>query len=152
VAIVPTGGRSVWALVPDGSKPAPRGVREEEREELDPGLEISDVRMLDLGRRSFQEFAFDVDNLKPVVAVLPMESVPGWSATLDGKPIPALASGPDLLGVYLPAGAHRLGFEWRMPARHRLALLASLAALAAVLGLSIVRGVRRAAGRDLVRR
>jgi hypothetical protein len=144
VAIVPSGGRPVWALLPAGLPPTPKGPREDEREELDPGLEISDARMLDLGRRSFQEFVFDVDNLEPAVAILPMESVPGWSATLDGRPHPVFAAGPDLLGVYLPAGAHRLGVEWKMPFRHRLALLVSLAALAAVLGFWVAGVARRA--------
>jgi hypothetical protein len=152
VEIVPSRGRSVWDLLPEEYHPArPAGVREEEREELDPGLEVSKVEMLNLGKRTFQRFVFDVDNLKPVTAVLPMESVPGWGATLDGKPLPSFAAGPDMIGVRVPAGAHRLEFEWRMPLRHRLSLLVSLAALAVVLGFWI-GGAARATARGKVRR
>jgi hypothetical protein len=141
----------VWALLPEEYRPARPGGREDDREELDPGLEISDIRMRSLHKRSFQRFVFDVDNLRPLVAVLPMESVPGWGATLDGKPLPAFAAGPDMVGVHLPAGAHRLEFEWRMPTRHLLSLLASLAALAVVLGLWI-GGAARALARGRGRR
>jgi hypothetical protein len=151
VAIVPTGGRSVWDLLPEEYRPARPGGQEDAREELDPGLEISDIRMRSLHKRSFQRFVFDVDNLRPLVAVLPMESVPGWGATLDGKPLPEFATGPDMVGVHLPAGAHRLEFDWRMPTRHILSLLASLAALAVVLGLWI-GGAARTVARGRVRR
>jgi hypothetical protein len=151
VAIVPTGGKSVWTLLPEEYRPASAGGQVDDREELDPGLEVSEVRMRNLHKRSFQQFVFDVDNLRPVVAVLPMESVPGWGATLDGKPLPSFATGPDMVGVHVPAGAHRLEFVWRMPTRHLLSLLASLTALAIVLGLWI-GGAARAVARGRVRR
>lgn len=150
VAIVPTGAKPVWSLLPAEHGPAPRAAaKAEEREELDPGLEVSQIEMVDLRRRTYQDFVFDVDNLRPVVAVLPMENAPGWSALLDGRPYPSFSVGPDLVGVHLPAGAHRLELEWRMPLRHRLALFTSLAALVAVLGVwfsgaaRAVRGGRR---------
>jgi hypothetical protein len=140
VPVVQIGDKSVWTLL-SGPKPIPRG-SDAELEELDPGLDASEIAMLDLRRKSFQRFVFDVDDLKPVIALLPMEAVPGWSAVLDGRPLPSFAAGPDLVGVYLPSGAHRLELRWDMPMRHLVALLASLSALAAVLGAWAVRGAR----------
>ena len=143
VAVVPPGMKSTWDLLP-GPRPLARGAPDGEREELDPGLDASEIEMLDLGRKSFQRFVFDVDNLKPVVALLPMEAVPGWSASLDGARTPSFAAGPDLVGVYMPAGAHRLELRWDMPARHVAWLIVSLAALAAVLAAWAVRAFRAA--------
>lgn len=149
VRIVPTAGKSAWSLLP-GAKPSPRGALEEQREEIDPGLDVSEAEMLDLRHKTFQRFAFDVDNLRPVIAVLPMERVPGWTASLDGAPIPAFATGPDLVGVYLPRGAHRLEIRWEMPTRHVLSLLLTLAALAIVVAAwaaGAARAVASARGR-----
>jgi len=132
VRTISTEGKVAWDLLPF-DKPSGHVV-DGEREELDPGLDQSEIEMLDLGKRSFQHFVFDIDNLKPVIAVLPMEMVPGWNAVLDGEAIPSFSTGPDLVGVRLPAGAHRLELRWDMPTRHLIALLVSLAALAFVMG------------------
>jgi hypothetical protein len=147
VKAVLSGEKPLWEQLPEGYRPerAAAGPREEEREELDPGFEISEVRSINLRVRSYQHFVFDVDNIEPIVAVLPMESVPGWGATLDGAPLPTFSTGPDMVGVRLPAGAHRLELEWRMPLKHRISLFASLAALAIVLGLWIVGAARKPA-------
>ncbi len=85
------------------------------REEQDPGFQIVEVEQLDKGSSSMQHFAFDVDVLEPLVAVLPMQAVPGWTAMLDGEPTVAFPTGPDMVGVFLPKGAHRLVFHWKMP-------------------------------------
>jgi hypothetical protein len=108
---------------------------DDERDELDPGLEVADIEMLTPPARTFQRYWFDVDNLKPIVAVLPVENAPGWSATLDGAPHPLFSTGPDLIGVRIPRGAHRLSFQWKMPARHLAWVLVSLAAVLWVLGV-----------------
>ena len=126
------GKQKPWARLEDNDeagarkpKPAPFT----DREEANPVFEVTEINMLDLGRHTFQNFAFDVDNQQPIVAVLPMQNVPGWHAILDGVPIPVFSTGPDMVGVDLPGGAHRLVFEWRMPLSETISLYISLAAL-----------------------
>ena len=112
------------------------------REERDPGLDVATVTQLREGSSSVQNFAFDVDLLKPLVAILPMQAAPGWGATLDGISLPSFPAGPDMVGVYLPKGAHRLVFSWRMPMRDKLWGAISLIALGFVL-LIWIRAIRR---------
>jgi hypothetical protein len=90
-------------------------------------------------RRSNQRFAFDVSSPEPFLAVLPAEAAPGWTATLDGRALAVFPTGPDLVGAQVPAGAHALRFEWRMPGWHRGALAASILALAVALAVSLRR-------------
>ncbi len=105
----------------------------DEREERDEIFETAGLRRLETETRTLQRFAFDVDLLEPIIAVLPMTAVPGWNALLDGKPLELFPSGPNMLGVSLPKGAHRVVFYWKMPARHVSMLVASLLALVIVL-------------------
>lgn len=104
---------------------------------------------LDDAGRSNQRFGFEVRAEEPLLAILPTEAVPGWTATLDGRHLDLFPSGPDLVGALVPAGSHVLRFEWRMPAPHLAALVASLVALAIALVLCI-RG--RPGGSIAVRR
>jgi hypothetical protein len=114
-----------------------------EREELDPGLAVTRIERSQPLGRSHQYFEFWVDALEPVVAVLPAERVPGWRAELDGEPLPVFSTGPDLCGVLLPAGAHRLVFHWEMPAWQRAMQLVSLGGLVFVLGVWGMGAARR---------
>ena len=138
--------KTLWDFLPK-SPPVSKIPAKDHREELDPGFMVADVTALtDNNRLSVQRFAYDVDALKPVTAILPMEAVPGWTATLDDKPIPVFASGPDMLGVRIPEGAHRLVFTWKMPLLGSATLAVSLITLAFVLfilGLAGYRAVRR---------
>jgi len=118
-----------------------------EREELDPGLELADIISFQPRGRTRQLFAYDVDTLEPLVLVLPMELFDGWHLELDGKEHPLFATGPDLIGVHVPRGAHRLVFRWKMPARHWAMLIAAFAGLALVLGVWARAIFRRARGR-----
>ena len=104
--------------------------------------------------RSSQRYAYDVDLLGPAVVVLPSAAVPGWTGTLDGEPLELFATGPDMVGALLPAGAHRLVVRWQMPGWQAALLWTSLAALVmALLSLaSVVAGrmaLRRAMARTL---
>lgn len=90
-------------------------------------------------RRSYQSYRFDVEAAGDLVAILPVQAVSGWQATLDGAPVAVFASGPDFVGTVVPAGAHRLVFTWTMPGWHRACLVVSLLAIVCVL----VVGVRR---------
>jgi hypothetical protein len=115
-------------------------------EEQDPGLENASIRLVSEEPRRFQYFSYDVDLFEPSILILPMERAPGWNATLDGRPLPTFPSGPDMTGVYVGAGAHRVVFHWDMPAWHRALIWVSLGALAAVLGLCVTSAVRRRRG------
>jgi hypothetical protein len=134
--------KSFWDLLPN-KKANPKVQVKDHREEMDPGFEIADVTELsDNNRLSVQRFAFDVDALRPTTTILPTEAVPGWTATLDDKPMPLFAAGPDLVGVVIPEGAHRLVFTWLMPKIHKLALIVSLSTLALVIGILGLAGYR----------
>jgi hypothetical protein len=84
-------------------------------------------------RRSLQHFAFEVSLHNPQLVVLPMTAVPGWKAKLDGAPLNIFPTGPNMIGAYLPAGAHHLVFYWEMPLWHRIALALTFLGLAIVL-------------------
>ncbi len=144
---IPLEQRSAWDLLPEEMKPIVGLNREEEREELDPGIEIAQIEMIMPRSPTYQHFIFDVDNIEPIVVVLPMEMVDGWSAVLDGEPISSFATGPDLVGVSLPRGAHRLSFIWKMPTRHWVMVFISLAALLFVAGVWSRAFWRRATGK-----
>ena len=99
------------------------------RDELDPALEVAEIRLQEDPLRSCQRYDFDVEALREIIAVLPTVPVPGWEVTVDGEPVESFAAGPDLLAFFLPEGAHRVSARWSMPAVDRLFLLLSLLAL-----------------------
>jgi hypothetical protein len=72
---------------------------------------------------------------------------PGWRATVNGVPAPIRATNHLFRGVYLPAGTHRVRFEYR-PWSFSVGAAASLAALACLATLLGMRaGWRRVRGR-----
>jgi hypothetical protein len=127
------GDRLLWDLLPATMRPLASPMNDDGVDELDPGLEVADIRTLVPPRHTYQRYWFDVDALREVIAVLPVENAPGWTVTMDGAPASLFSTGPDLVGVLVPKGAHRLAFAWRMPARHRAMIYVSLLALAVVL-------------------
>jgi hypothetical protein len=148
----PAGQTSVWERLPAKmQRIRSKRPQELEREELDPGFEVAEIKRYQPRGRSHQLFAFDVDALEPLVLVLPTQLFQGWQAELDGKPHPLFATGPDLVGVRLPSGAHRLVFRWQMPGWHKATLVASLLALVLVVGIWAVAIFRRARGRRRVK-
>ena len=71
-----------------------------------------------------------------------MQAVPGWTATLDGEPHPTFGAGPDLVGVLVPKGAHRLSFTWKMPPLGWVSLAMTLSGLLVVLCIWLWSGWR----------
>jgi hypothetical protein len=61
---------------------------------------------------------------------------PGWSARIDGVPVPLLRAHLALLALVLPAGDHRVELTYR-PASFRVGLGLSAAGLLGVLALSL---------------
>ncbi len=137
----------IWDIFPN-EKVIPKIQAKDRREEIDPGFDIVYVdALVDNNRYSVQRYAYDVDVLRPAVAILPMQAVPGWTATLNDIPTYVFAAGPDMVGVFLPEGAHRLVFTWKLPALGLITLITSLVALAFVLiilGRAAVVAWRRA--------
>jgi hypothetical protein len=61
---------------------------------------------------------------------------PGWTALVDGEPVPTLRAQLALLAVVVPAGEHRLEIAYR-PASYRIGLGLSAAGLLGVLALAL---------------
>jgi len=135
--IIPKGKR-IWELLPSTMR-RQKGTKKTKvlREEENRLFEIVQIKMINNGRRSNQHFVFDVDTQEPIIAILPMEAVPGWQAFLNGKPISLYPSALDMLGVFLPPGAHRLSFHWIMPKKDVIAIWISLGTLLLVTGIWI---------------
>jgi hypothetical protein len=139
--------RPIWSYLPRVEEGAGRVPGLGDLEAGDPpGVQIA---AHDDPRQSSQRYAFDIDALEPGAFLLPSVAVRGWRARLDGEPLEVFPAGPDLLGVWLPAGAHRLELFWRMPAWHSAALAVSLvallgSALALIVGVAARLVLRRA--------
>jgi hypothetical protein len=78
----------------------------------------------------------------PAALVLADEYAPGWTALVDGTPVPVLPALLTLRAVALPPGEHVVRFEYRTP-RLVPGLLCSSLALALALLLPLLERVRR---------
>ena len=129
--------------LPAHMKPPPSSTnRVRERDEENPVFEQAHIALVPPKRHTFQHFAFDAELLQPMSAVLPMENYPGWKAYLDGREIPVFSTGPNLVGVHLPRGVHRVRFAWEMPARDRAMLWLSIVSALLVVVYWVRRSVR----------
>ncbi|MBW2276934.1 MAG: hypothetical protein JRF63_05540, partial [Deltaproteobacteria bacterium] len=126
--------RQIWSFLP--LAPSRKG---------SDGVEIESY---DDPVRSSQRYTFDVDVLEPSVIVLPTAAVSGWNAQLGDQPLKIFATGPDMVGALLPAGAHRLKLTWKMPGWQTALLTTSVVALVIAL-LALVLGL---VGRVMLRR
>jgi hypothetical protein len=86
-----------------------------------------------------QSIALAVDAHEASVVATSIPAWPGWIATLDGRPIPALDYNNAFLGFRVPRGAHRLLLRYR-PASVTLGGALSALTLA---GLAVALLVRR---------
>ncbi|MBN2719008.1 MAG: hypothetical protein JXX14_24385 [Deltaproteobacteria bacterium] len=128
-----------WPSLPKEINSAPTNLRTTLREELDPGLEIAQIEHIKPQKHTYQRFVFDVENVEPTIAVLPLNLYPGWKAYINGEAVPTFATGPDLVGVHLEAGVHRLKFKWEMPAHHRFMVFLSIFGVLVVIAIWIRR-------------
>lgn len=103
----------------------------------DPAARI-EVRELERGaRRSAWSFSANA----PGHLVVAQPFYPGWSATLDGRPVPLLRANHAFCAVELPAGAGRVELRYA-PTSFRWGAAVSLATLA-LLALVLLRERRR---------
>ncbi|MBN2344495.1 MAG: hypothetical protein JXX29_01645 [Deltaproteobacteria bacterium] len=130
-----------WTALPEDINNAVPDMRVTPREENNPGLEIAQIDHVKPERHTYQQFVFDVENTEPVIAVLPLNNYPGWRAYLNGNEIPTFSTGPDMVGVHLQRGVHRVKFRWEMPLRHKLTIYVSILALLMALGIWVRRVV-----------
>jgi len=149
ISIPPAGARRVAI---DPGRPLWKQVeRALGRREKGGGPDRVEVKAVPWTTRSNQRFAFDVAAPRGSLLVLPTEAVPGWTARIDGEAAPVFPAGPDLVGVFVGAGSHRLELEWGMPGWHSATLWVSLAALLAAL-LAVALGRVRRVLRPPIRR
>ncbi len=69
---------------------------------------------------------------------------PGWSATVDGRPVSLRRTNHALLGLDIPAGKHRVDLSFT-PSAWKLGIYISLASLVVVAGLAVASARTRAA-------
>jgi len=81
----------------------------------------------------------------PGILVFTESHHPGWSATVDGAPVPVLRVDTLFLGVELPPGGHTVEFRFRPPGFAGFAGVSAAAVLLAVLVPGWVSGRRRRA-------
>ncbi len=85
----------------------------------------------------------DIDAASAFTAQFSVFWFPGWSASVDGRPVPVEAVGPlRLLAVRVPAGGHELAISFGETRRDLVFDAASLLALFMVIGLLVV-GISR---------
>ncbi|MEQ9623722.1 YfhO family protein [Coleofasciculus chthonoplastes] len=77
---------------------------------------------------SNSQIEIQTDSTSPAFLVLSDVYYPGWNATIDGKPIPIFQTNYVLRGVQIPAGNHRVTFEFN-PVSFHLGLGVSSASL-----------------------
>jgi hypothetical protein len=90
----------------------------------------------------------DVDALAPGYLVLSDPWYPGWSCTLDNAPTRLYRANYAFRAAAVPAGKHRLRFDF-LPASYGRGRLISGASLAAIVLLAVVQIVRRRWPQDL---
>ncbi len=88
-----------------------------------------------------EEVALEVALDAPGVLVLADTWYPGWQATVDGQPAALLRANYLFRGLLLPAGQHRVLFEYRPASLTRGAALSLAAAL--ILLIMVLAGSRR---------
>ncbi|WP_147445789.1 YfhO family protein [Corallococcus aberystwythensis] len=68
-----------------------------------------------VSRESPEHFAVEVEAAAPSVLVVNDAYLPGWTATLDGEPVPILAANVAVRAVPVPAGRHTVVMRYRTP-------------------------------------
>jgi hypothetical protein len=79
----------------------------------------------------------EVTAAAPGLVVLADTFYPGWQATVDGQPAPILATNHLFRGVAIPAGHHRVRFEYRPRSVALGAAISLVAVVATVAGLAL---------------
>jgi len=89
---------------------------------------------------------FDTHTAATRFAVVSEVWHPGWRALLDGRPVSLERTDEALLGLFVPAGDHRVEIEFR-PTGWRAGLWVSGIAIAALAGAGLVSGRAGRGGR-----
>jgi hypothetical protein len=119
---------------PDGVAPAPAADREPELQSCE--IIAYEARRVEIAVRAERECC----------VVLSDTWAPGWSATLDGVPVPILRAHRALRGVLSPAGSHRIEMRYA-PESARRGMLAGIAGtLAALASIALGRSRSGAGG------
>lgn len=86
-----------------------------------------------------------VETAESAFLVLSDAYYPGWEATIDGNPTPIYETNHTLRGVFVPAGTHRVQFQFRPAILVAGAFLTALGVLLAIglMGRELFRGDRQ---------
>jgi hypothetical protein len=123
-------GESVW-LAPEATA----------RELLAPPQRAGTCRIESFGNRRLQA---QCEAGLPGLAVFNEQYDQGWSATVDGKPVPVLRANLNVRAIALAPGAHHVVMYYSPPGL-RAGGVVTLASLLALLGLAFAGGRRRRA-------
>jgi hypothetical protein len=115
-------GRGAARRLPTAAPASTTGDVVSERDDLVQGSVAATVRMRRAG-----------------VVVLSASFDPGWTATVDGRPVKTEMVAPALVAVRVPAGTARISFRYRGFADYALLFVLSGVTLAALLTADVVR-------------
>jgi hypothetical protein len=93
-------------------------------------------------RPSPTELEVDVELPRPGVLVVSEAAYPGWTASVNGNPVPWVHANYVLRGVELGPGVHRVRFEYRSPAL-RWGTLVTCVAVLVVAACGLIGRTRR---------
>ena len=91
-------------------------------------------------------WSMTVHSATTVALQLRITDVPGWHATIDGRPLALSSWDGVLLQTYVPAGTHRVVVRYR-PTTFDLGLVLATVGLASVAVVALLGPVRRVRGR-----
>jgi uncharacterized membrane protein YfhO len=77
-----------------------------------------------------QQVVVETESSGPSYLATSETHYPGWSARIDGRPAPVYYTNVAFRGVPLPAGRHRVEFEFHCPRARTGAAVTALALLA----------------------
>lgn len=110
-----------------------------------PGTQSGDLGNTKLVSRTSNAVVVDVEASRPCALVLSDAYYPGWQARIDGEPVEIFPAYHAFRGVVIPAGAHRVEFEYQ-PGSFHVGLMFSLAAMAvSIVGCAVIIARRRLA-------
>ncbi len=95
---------------------------------------------------SYQHIVMRISCKEATPVIVPMFAIRGWSARIDGNPVPIFTGGSNFLTLIAPAGEHELEFNWSMTVLGQTLLIFSLLIMATVLLVPLIRAFSKVIG------
>ena len=93
--------------------------------------------------RGVNDFELKVNTTDARVLVISQMYYPGWKATIDSNSVPVVPANYALTAIHVPAGNHKVHFEYA-PLSIRLGALLSALSLIAIAGMAVFSRKRQA--------